>query len=136
MFRSGAPIRPHAAVFGFVFSAFCTCFNPSAHKRLILIATIVLTDAATARLPLNVITRKPYLGGIFAYVLVLLIFVYDLGSRRRVHRATVWAGVLAVIVPNLLVPIGSWGLACVCRLSASADPCFALKFRIRSRSGN
>ena len=121
MFRSGAPIRPHAAVFGFVFSAFCTCFNPSAHKRLILIATIVLTDAATARLPLNVITRKPYLGGIFAYVLVLLIFVYDLGSRRRVHRPTVWDRVLAVIVPNLLVPIGSWGLACVCGLSASAS---------------
>ena len=90
MFRSGAAIRPHAAVFGFVFSGFRACFNPSAHKRLILIATIVLTDAATARLPLNVITSKPYLGSIFAYVFVLLIVVYDLGSRRRVHRATVW----------------------------------------------
>lgn len=33
---------------------------------------------------------KPYLGGIFAFVFVLLIVVYDLGSSRRVHRATVW----------------------------------------------
>ena len=66
-------------------------------------------DAATAPLPLNVITSKPYLGRIFAYVFVLLIVVYDLGSRRRVHRATVWDRVLAVIVPNLLVPIGSLG---------------------------
>ena len=71
----------------------------------------MLTDAATARLPLNVITSKPYLGGIFAYVFVLLIVVYDLGSRRRVHRATVWDRGIGGdrSEPSLLVPIGSLG---------------------------
>lgn len=90
-----------------IFSAFRARFDPSAHKRLILIATIVLTDAATARWPVNVITSRPYLGGIFQYAFVLLIVLYDLWRTRRVHRTTLWAGVIAVIVPNLLVPIGS-----------------------------
>ena len=90
-----------------IFSAFRARFNPSAHKRLILIATIVLTDAATARWPVNVITSRPYLGGIFQYAFVLLIVLYDLWRTRRVHRTTLWAGAIAVILPNLLVPIGS-----------------------------
>jgi hypothetical protein len=90
-----------------VWSAYRARFNPSAHKRLILIATILLLDAATARSPLNVITNKPYLSGIFVYGFVLLIVAYDLWSTRRVNRATLWAGALVVVVPHLLVPIGS-----------------------------
>lgn len=88
-------------------SAYRARFNPSAHKRLILLATILLTDAAVARSPLNVITNRPYMSGIFADCFVLLIVAYDLWSTRRVHRATLWAGALVVIVPQLLVPLGS-----------------------------
>jgi len=90
-----------------VFFAFRARFNPSAHKRLILIATIVLTDAATGRPPFAVISNRPFGDLIFTCFFLLLIVAYDLWSTRKVNRATIWAGAFVLVVAAVRVPIGN-----------------------------
>jgi hypothetical protein len=90
-----------------VFFAYRARFNPAAHKRLILIATISLMDAPTGRPPFAVITGHPFLGNTFVVIFLLLLVAYDLWCTRKVHRATIWAGLFAVIVEQLQVPLGN-----------------------------
>ena len=90
-----------------VFFAFRARFNPSAHKRLILLATIALMDAPTGRPPFVAITGRPHLDSVFCWLFVLLLMTYDLWSTRKLHRATVWGGAFLVIAQQLRVPLGS-----------------------------
>lgn len=89
-----------------VLFAYLARFNPSTHKRLILLATIALMDAPTGRPPFTVITARPFLSGLFCYIFLLLLVAYDLWSTRKVHRATLWGGLFIVIAQQLQVPIG------------------------------
>lgn len=87
-----------------VFSAFRARFRPATHKRLILIATIGLTDAAFARWPiLRGDLNEAFL---VSYVLIALLAVYDLWSTHRIQRATLWAGALVIFVHQVSLPIG------------------------------
>jgi hypothetical protein len=90
-----------------VFFAFRARFNPSAHKRLILIATVALLDAPTGRPPFTVITARPFFDSVFVWAFLLLLVAYDLWSLRKVHRATIWAGAFVVVMEQLRVPIGN-----------------------------
>ena len=90
-----------------VFFAYRARFNPVAHKRLILIATISLMDAPTGRPPFTVITGRPFFDSTFVVIFVLLLVAYDLWSTRKVHRATIWAGLFVVIAEQLQVPFGN-----------------------------
>lgn len=83
--------------------------NPSAHKRLILIATIGILDAPTGRPPFTVITARPFMDSVFIYAFLLLLVAYDLWSLRKVHRATLWGSLFLLIAGQLRVPIGSTG---------------------------
>jgi hypothetical protein len=83
--------------------------NPAAHKRLILLATAALMDAPTGRPPFTVITARPFLDGVFVWALVLVVAGYDLWSTRKLHRATLWAGLFLIIAGQLRVPIGMTG---------------------------
>src|SRR5579859_3336509 len=87
-----------------VFSAFRARFQPATHKRIILIATIGLTDAAFARWPIF----RGHLNEAFlaSYVLIALLAAYDLWSTRRIHRATLWAAALVIFVHQVSLPIG------------------------------
>jgi hypothetical protein len=97
--------------------------NAAAHKRLMLIATIVLSDAGFSR------WIGPYLGPFVAKVfgrgflsfylphfigaLLLMgaILVYDLVSRRRLHPAVVSAVVLAVgiqVATTVIYSLPAW----------------------------
>src|SRR5216110_1138974 len=67
-----------------VFFAFRARFNPSAHNRLILIATIALMDAPTGRPPFVVITGRPHLDSIFCWLFLLLLAGYDLFLAAQV----------------------------------------------------
>jgi len=87
-----------------VFFAFRARFQPATHKRIILIATIGLTDAALARWP--IIHRNLNEAFLFSYILLLFLVAYDLWSTRRIHRATLWAGALVIFVHQASVPIG------------------------------
>jgi hypothetical protein len=94
-------------IFGtLIFFAFRARFNPAAHKRLILIATITLMEAAINRWPFAVIERAPFMIDVFAYTFLLLLVAYDLWSMRAVHRATIWGGLFLVVMQQLELPIG------------------------------
>jgi hypothetical protein len=90
-----------------IFFAYRNRFNPAAHKRLILIATIAILDAPTGRPPFTAITAHPFMDSIIVYAFLLLLVAYDLWSTRKVHRATIWATAFAVVIGQLRVPIGN-----------------------------
>jgi len=67
------------------------------HKRYMLLATAAIVDAAVARIPLNVIQQ----GGmpvvfLVADLFILTVALYDLATKRRVHPATIWSGVIII----------------------------------------
>jgi hypothetical protein len=66
------------------------------HKRLMTLATISLLSAPIARLPFGVLKAGPpaFFGLTDLFIIALLI--YDLVTRRRVHPATIWGGLLIV----------------------------------------
>lgn len=89
-----------------VFFAYRARFNPSAHKRLIMLATISLLGAPTGRPPFAAITGRPYLAGFFVWLFLLLLVGYDLWSTHKVYRATIWGALLVAVVTQLAIPIG------------------------------
>ena len=81
--------------------------NREAHKRLMLLASISLLVAAVARLP-GVLPLGPLAFFGLAYLLVAAGVVYDILTRRRVHPAYVWGGLLMVaFVPGRLALSGT-----------------------------
>jgi hypothetical protein len=66
------------------------------HKRLMLLATICMLDAAIARMPGFLDLGPP---AFFAVqdLLVLAGPVYDYISRRRIHPAYIWGGLLIIL---------------------------------------
>ncbi|HEX4321711.1 MAG TPA: hypothetical protein VHZ52_12445 [Acidobacteriaceae bacterium] len=81
--------------------------RPDAHKRLILLSTACLTEAAFGRFPWDKIGLPPAAGAVTGIgFLVLLLIAYDLISLHRLHRTTMWAGALVFLVAALSVPIG------------------------------
>ena len=95
-------------IFGtLVYCAFRERFHPSAHKRLILIATIMLSEAAINRWPFPIFQENPLMIYFVAYSFLLLLIAYDLWSIRKVHRATIWGGLFVVVLQQLEIPIGN-----------------------------
>lgn len=80
--------------------------DPPAHKRFIYIATIALLTPAIARLPIGFVFRKSPVVALLAECFLLVLVAYDLWSMHRLHRATLWAGSLLVIVLQTRFPIG------------------------------
>jgi len=84
--------------------------DPQMHKRMMLLATLMLLDAAIARmnwLPYNEFPRH-YLA-VHLYLLLLLVpaLTYDLIRQGRIHRAWVWG--LALTVPWVIATEFVWG---------------------------
>jgi hypothetical protein len=81
--------------------------RPDAHKRLILLATIGLSDAALGRFPwaqMGIPTAAGAVIGLAA--LILLVVAYDIVSLRRVHRSTMWAAPVVFAAGAFAVPLG------------------------------
>ncbi|HLZ91490.1 MAG TPA: hypothetical protein VKQ28_07225 [Candidatus Acidoferrum sp.] len=87
-----------------IFFAFRERRDPSTHKRLILIATMGLTTAAFGRWPMFRGHLPEAL--LMPDVLLAMLVTYDLWSARKIHRATLWAGVFLTLVDQLSLPIG------------------------------
>ena len=84
--------------------------DPQMHKRMMLLATLMLLDAGIARmnwLPYNAFP-KSYLA-VHLYLLLLLVpaLIYDLIRQHRVHRAWVWG--LALTLPWVVATEFVWG---------------------------
>lgn len=93
-----------------IYAAWATRRSPDAHKRLILLATMGLTEAAFGRFPWSRIGLPPAAGAVTGLgILILLLVAYDLFSLHRLHRSTMWAAPLTFAVGALSVPIGMTG---------------------------
>ncbi len=91
-----------------IYFAFRNRFNPAAHKRLILIATIAILDAAFQRWHIPVAWWGERAAALICTIpLLLLIMGYDYWSRGKVHRATIWASVFVVALQQVRDPIGN-----------------------------
>ena len=88
-----------------VYSAFRQRRNPAAHKRLILIATIGLLGAAVARWPVHAAWWDFAAVQMACYAPLLALALYDFRTTGRVHRATIWASVLLVVVQQARLPV-------------------------------
>jgi hypothetical protein len=71
--------------------------HPETHKRLMLVATIGLLSAAVARWPLAIMQKGPVAFFLVTDLFLLAGIGYDLASRRRIHPAYVWGGLLLLI---------------------------------------
>jgi hypothetical protein len=89
-----------------IYFGFRERFRPAAHKRLMLIATITLLDAACIRWPVPAPWWDLQAAQICCYLLLLLLISYDLGSMRKVHPATLWASLFLIVLYQVRVPLG------------------------------
>ena len=89
-----------------IFSAFRARLNPPEHKRLIFIATTVLSVAAIARWPLAMVLGNPPRAMLFSYIFLFILAGYDWWSTRKIHRATIWASVFVISLEQITLPIG------------------------------
>jgi hypothetical protein len=67
-----------------------------AHKRLMTLAMITLLAAPIARIQFPFLPPGPPTFFALADLFILAILVYDLITRRKVHPATIWGGLLVV----------------------------------------
>ena len=90
-----------------VFFAYKLRRNPEAHKRLILIATMAIMDAAVGRWQHPAILQRiPPTQDLVILALLLMLVVFDLFNLHRVSKYT-WRGALLVIVVHVTrVPVG------------------------------
>lgn len=90
-----------------IYFAFRNRFKPAAHKRLILIATLALLDAALDRWPIQGDWWTNRMANLVAcYPFLLLLVVYDWSSRKKIQSATLWGGVFLVAVQQIRPLIG------------------------------
>jgi len=101
---------PTIGILGFIvviYASWKTRRQPDAHKRLILLATIGLVEAAFGRFPWSRLGLPPAAGALTGLgILIVLVIVYDLVSLHRIHRSTMWAAPLTLVVNAAAVPIG------------------------------
>jgi hypothetical protein len=69
--------------------------RPDTHKRLMTLATIALMSAPIARLPF-VRGAGPLAFFGLTDLFIVAMLVYDLSTRRKVHPATLWGGLVIV----------------------------------------
>jgi len=92
-------------LFGFlVLWAFLARHDPTSHKRLMILATLSILGPAIDRWPFR------FMGSALAFFLVLnsffvLLAVYDLWTRRSLHRTTVWGLCLTAAWQIIYSPI-------------------------------
>jgi hypothetical protein len=89
-----------------IYFGFRERFNPAAHKRLMLVATITLLDAAFVRWPIPVAWWDIRVAQMCCYPLLVLLMCYDVWSTGKVHRATLWASALLIALQQVRLPIG------------------------------
>jgi hypothetical protein len=100
------PVADMLAFSTLIFFAYRARSNPAAHKRLILVATIALLDAAFVRWPVPIQGWNLVSAEVCSYVVLLVLFAYDLVSIRTLHRATLWASLFLFLLQQVRHPIG------------------------------
>jgi len=78
----------------------------AAHKRLILLATIVQLSAAVNRWPFAFIHQIPPSTGFVIDAFLLSIMAFDLVTRQRIHRATLWGSLIIFLLVPAMFALG------------------------------
>ncbi len=89
-----------------VFFAYKLRRNAEAHKRLILIATMALMDAAVGRWPIRVLQQHPPMQDLVILALLLTVVFFDLYNLHRVSKYTLRGVLFVVVVHAVRVPLG------------------------------
>jgi hypothetical protein len=100
---------PLSELIGFavpVFSAFALRRRPSAHKRLILIATIAMMTAAFGRWPVAFLLHQPLPAMLCSFSLFAVLATYDFVSLGKIHLATVSGSAFVILVELMSFPVG------------------------------
>jgi hypothetical protein len=97
------PLGDMALFATFVSAALWLRSRKEAHKRLMLLAYVSILVAAVARLPGMAALGPPAFFGV-TFLFVLAGVTYDLVTRRRVHPAYIWGGLLILVS----VPLRLW----------------------------
>ncbi len=91
-------------VFGIlVGAAFLARKRPETHKRLILLASIAMLDAAISRIPGVFATGGPLAAFGLQDLFVIACIVYDFASRRRIHPAYLFGGLFILAMQPLRI---------------------------------
>jgi hypothetical protein len=106
-------VIPFSGILAFsllIYLAYKARTKPAVHKRLILIATIAISEAAIARWPVAILHAQPQLRLVVILAFLLVVAGYDLVSLKRVHKTTLWAsafvmGVMLVRIPLAMTPV-------------------------------
>lgn len=72
--------------------------NAQSHKRLMVLAAVNLVEAAIIRIPIGFIgAGAPFTSRGLSYLFIVALIVWDYRSAGRIHRATLWGGLLIVV---------------------------------------
>ena len=85
--------------------------HPETHKRLMMLATIGILDAAVARWPLELVAATPWAYFVVTDAFIAIGIAYDLLLRRRIHPAYVWGGLLTLcgqLSRDIVGPTAVW----------------------------
>jgi len=66
--------------------------SPQTHKRLMLLATIVLAEAGVSRWPIDFIAASEQAAFAMTALLLVPLIAWDVHALRRLHPATLWGG--------------------------------------------
>lgn len=83
--------------------------NAATHKRLIILATIAILDAAVARWPIHAAWWGLHPAEWATDLFLIPLFAYDLFAIRKIHRATLWGSALFLFLQHIRGPIGQSG---------------------------
>jgi hypothetical protein len=81
------------------------------HKRLMLVGSIAIIDAAVARWPVVIDIGNPLLFFALADLFLVPLAIWDFRTRGRLHPATLWGGLLLIASQPLrlwLMGTGAW----------------------------
>jgi len=90
----------------FVFSAYRARSKPEAHKRLILLSTIGIIDAAVGRWPVALFQAHPPTQDLVPLAFLVMLVLFDLLSLHRISKTTILGLLVLVVVHLVRVPIG------------------------------
>lgn len=97
--------------------------NAAAHKRLIILATIAILDAAVVRWPIHASWWGLHPAEWATEAFLLPLIAYDLFSIRKIHRATFWGSLWFLLLHHIRGPVGyTYCLANLRRLGPARRP--------------
>jgi FtsH-binding integral membrane protein len=105
------PMTDMAIFATLILFAFRARRDPSAHKRIIYVATVGILIAAIVRFPFAWFFHNAAHAAIASYAFLALLVAYDLWSTHKVHRATLWTSGFLIFIQQIRLPIGktaSW----------------------------